>query len=1023
MSEEHLPTRKKGILPVIIFMLIVLMVVLPVSAVAPTITLLGRDPASVALGSVAYFDAGAIATDPEQGDLTASIIVTNPVNVAVAGTYTVTYSVTDAELNTVTATRVVNVVNRLAPATIPKYQTPLVIPPEMPKTSSDPAMDYYEIAVREFSQQILPAGLPPTTVWSYGSATTPGTFNYPAFTIEATANKMTKVKWMNQLVDQNGNYLPHLLPIDQTLHWANPVAGIAGRDHVGTDPNPYMGPVPAVIHVHGAHTSQESDGFPEAWYLPVANNIPAGYATTGTYYDLFKVSSPVGAEWTPGTSVFEYPNDQRATTLWYHDHSLGMTRTNVYTGPAGFYLLRGGADDISLGFNRPSLTLNQGVNPADVITEIPIAIQDRAFNEDGSLFYPDSRAFFDGFGGPYAPASDIAPIWNPEFFGDSIVVNGKTWPFQDVQQRQYRLRILNGDQARFLILKMDNNMPFTVIGTEGGFLPQPVQQTQLLIGPAERFDVIVDFSGVAAGTNIIMQNIGPDSPFGGGVPCPIGQDPVTNPGCGDFAPADAATTGQVMQFRVVPATVADPSTPVASLTLPVMPTLGAADLVRQVSLNEVSSSSPLTPGVGPKAALLGTVMPPMTPGGMPMGMPMMWMDAVTEVVNQSDTEEWEIYDFTMDAHPIHIHQVQFQVVNREIFDPMVGTPGTIIPPETWESGYKDTVIVYPGQLTRVKAKFNLAGLYVWHCHILEHEDNEMMRPYEVIPNVNSGLSVCKQNSTGTMLSGWDFALNTGQINTTDSSGCALFTGLQPIEYTVTETLQPNWANITPLSQNIILPNRAQGNLLFINELFTSSLSVCKQNSTGTMLNGWDFTLNTGQTNTTDTSGCALFTGLEPVEHTVTETPKPGWVNVTPLEQSIVLTPKTRSSLTFVNDHMPDVSWLNVCKQDQTGAMLSGWDFTLMNGPTQTTDATGCTVFDGLQPIEYTVTETLKPGWTNITPLSQSITLPEAGPGTLTFVNEQTGPEPVPEFPSGFLPLAFIIGFLAVVMIIQKTREH
>ena len=475
MKKDDLPRRKSALLPVIIFMMLILIIVVPATAAPPVITLLGRDPTSLPVGSVGYFDAGAIAIDPVFGDLTGSIVVTNDVNVSAVGTYSVNYTVTNPNSESATSTRVVNVVNRLDPVTIPKFQTPLIIPPEMPKTNSDATTDYYEIAVKEFNQQILPAGMPMTTVWSYGSNTVPGTFNYPAFTIEATANKLTKVKWINGLVDQNGNYLPHLLPIDQTLHWANPPGGVAGRDQHGTDPNPYMGPVPAIIHVHGAHTTQESDGYPEGWYLPAANNIPAGYATTGTFYDIFKASSPVGGEWQPGSAVFEYPNDQRATTLWYHDHSLGMTRTNVYTGPAGFYLLRNGPDDVNLGYNRPGLTLNVGVNPADVITEIPLAIQDRSFNEDGSLFYPDSRVFFDGFTGPYAPTSDIAPIWNPEFFGDSIVVNGKTWPFQDVEQRQYRLRILNGDQARFLILKMDNGMPFTQIGTEGGFLPQPVQ--------------------------------------------------------------------------------------------------------------------------------------------------------------------------------------------------------------------------------------------------------------------------------------------------------------------------------------------------------------------------------------------------------------------------------------------------------------------------------------------------------------------------------------------------------------------
>ncbi len=308
-----------------------------------------------------------------------------------------------------------------------------------------------------------------------------------------------------------------------------------------------------------------------------ANNIPAGYATTGTYYDTFKANATFGAEWTPGSAVFDYQNDQHAGTIWYHDHSLGMTRLNVYAGPAGFYLIRGGPNDMNLGFNRPSGALNVGVNPADVITEIPMAVQDRSFNADGSLFYPDSRVFFDGFTGPYAPDSDIAPIWNPEFFGDSLVVNGNTWPYQTVEQRQYRLRIVNGDMARFLILQMDNGMPFTQIGAEGGFLPQPVQVTRLLIGPAERADVIVDFSAIPTGTNIIMQNVGPDEPFGGGVPCPIGQDPINNPGCGDFAPAIRLPPARSCSSGLSAASIPDPSTPVASLVLPTFTNLGAAD--------------------------------------------------------------------------------------------------------------------------------------------------------------------------------------------------------------------------------------------------------------------------------------------------------------------------------------------------------------------------------------------------------------------------------------------------------------
>ena len=172
----------------------------------------------------------------------------------------------------------------LRPDVIPKFVTPLVIPPAMPATASGPTIDRYSIAVRQFAQRILPAPHRPTPVWGYGSTTDAATFNYPSFTIEATANKHTEVTWLNQLVDSRGNYLPHLLPVDQTLHWAHPPGGLAGRDMHGDDPTPYRGPVPIVTHLHGGRTTDESDGYPEAWYLPVAANIPPGFATTGTWY-------------------------------------------------------------------------------------------------------------------------------------------------------------------------------------------------------------------------------------------------------------------------------------------------------------------------------------------------------------------------------------------------------------------------------------------------------------------------------------------------------------------------------------------------------------------------------------------------------------------------------------------------------------------------------------------------------------------------------------------------------------------
>ncbi len=312
----------------------------------------------------------------------------------------------------------------LDPTTVPKYAEPLIIPPAMPRSSEivlpggQPA-DYYRIAMRQFTQQILPPsmGLSPTTVWSYGSADQAGTFNYPAFTIESQADRPVRVQWINDLVDAQGHYLPHLLPVDPTLHWANPPGPPDGHGHFMDTPPPYTGPVPVVTHVHGAHTSEESDGYAEAWYLPAATDIPAGYYSQGSLYDEFRVkfAGKWGVDWQPGTATFHYPNDQRATTLWYHDHTLGMTRLNVYAGPAGFYIVRGGSDDLPAGV-LPGPAPARDDPPGLSYFEIPIAIQDRSFNTDGSLFYPDSRAFFDGFAGPYIPFSDIAPYWNPEFF-------------------------------------------------------------------------------------------------------------------------------------------------------------------------------------------------------------------------------------------------------------------------------------------------------------------------------------------------------------------------------------------------------------------------------------------------------------------------------------------------------------------------------------------------------------------------------------------------------------------------------
>ena len=664
----------------------------------------------------------------------------------------------------------------LDPTTIPKYETQIIAPPAMPRVSELPlpgggTADYYEIAVRQFSQQILPPslGLNPTTVWSYGSASDPATFNYPAFTLEAEYSKPLRVKWINDLVDGNGQYLPHLFWVDQTVHWANPPGP---PDMEVPIQAPYTGPVPIVTHVHGAHTPEESDGYPEAWYLPNANNIPASYVTGGSFFDEFKAKFQArwGVAWEPGTATFQYPNDQRATTLWYHDHSLGITRVNVYAGPAGYYLVRGGPDDLPPG-TLPGPAPSVGDDPFGTYYELPILIQDRTFNEEGGLFYPSQRAFFEGLEPdqlriPFTPdpdcdglPSDVQPAWNPEFFGNALVINGRTWPYLNVEKRRYRFRFLNGCNTRFLILKMVTGdptarpataaLPFWQIGSEGGFLPQPLQLDQLLIAPAERADVIVDFTDVAEGTEIYLINEGPDEPFGGGIPGT------------DFSWADPATTGQVMKFTVVPIVGTDPSTDPASLTLPAITPLGAAVRTRQVSLNEEESTNvkvitdefgnvllacddPDAEIFGPTEALLGTLV-----ADSPQALH--WGATLTEKPVVGSTEIWEIYNFTADAHPIHVHLVQFEVVNRQAL--VTDAEGVaVVPaqlagdprdPEPWETGLKDTIIVYPGEVARIKAQFDLPGLFVWHCHILEHEDNEMMRPYRVVrqtflPDIQKG---------------------------------------------------------------------------------------------------------------------------------------------------------------------------------------------------------------------------------------------------------------------------------------------
>jgi len=644
----------------------------------------------------------------------------------------------------------------LDPVALGKFTTPLLIPPVMPRAAKlwqkGRPIDYYEISMKQISQQILPAGSPMTTVWGYGAIKGMGrnpllVHNAPSLTIEAQAGRTVRVKWINDLKDSAGNYLPHLLPVDPTLHWANPPGGQMYRDtrpEFTETPGPYTGPVPMCTHVHGAvGVGDESDGYAEAWYLPKAANIPAGYARRGTWYKFFagKAAAKYGATWGRGYAVFQYPNKNRAATIWYHDHTLGMTRLNVYAGPAGFYIIRGGPGDVMRDSRTGMRAVLPGPAPKEgdkfpsnkTYFEIPIAIQDRAFNADGSLFYPDSREFFDEIVGPFIPEEmGFSPIWNPEFFGNTIMVNGNTWPYQTVQKRRYRFRFLNGCQARFLILNFADipGVQVTQIGNEGGFLAAPYDVTaagnRLLMGLAERADLIVDFTNVPVG-NYVLGNLGPDEPFGGGAPDE------------DFDASDPLTTGQILQFRVVPAVAPDPTTPAQFLVPPAIVPLPAETVTRPLALIEkmgmgVDAEDNMVDG--PVEAVLGNV----DEDGA--AVEALWMDPVTENPSVGATEVWEFYNTTGDAHPMHVHEVVFEVVNRQALevDPESGDPtepltptGDVTGPEPWETGFKDTVTAYPAQVTRVRARFTEPGQFVWHCHIVEHEDNEMMRPFRIGP--------------------------------------------------------------------------------------------------------------------------------------------------------------------------------------------------------------------------------------------------------------------------------------------------
>jgi spore coat protein A len=514
--------------------------------------------------------------------------------------------------------------------------------PRPSRATPQPGTRHYEIAIRQFRGWLGLADPETgqrleTTLWGYDG-------QYPGPTFEARRGEPVTVRWTNALT-VDGQPLPHLLPVDRSIHMAHTPAGATAG-------------VPIVTHLHGGHVEAASDGYPEAWFTP-------GFAERGPAF---------------AKEIYEYANDQEAATLWYHDHALGLTRLNVAAGLAGFYLIRDDAEE--------RLGLPAGPH------EIPLVIQDRTFAADGSL-HIDTRSEVAG-----APGESILP----EQFGTAILVNGMLWPFEAVEPRRYRLRVLNGSDSRFYALSFQPSLPFALIGSDGGLLDRPVPLWRLLLAPGERADVVVDFSR-ARGRQVLLRNTAP-APFPGGK-----------------AP-DPRTTGRVMAFRVGARTVTDGRRLPDRLRPSPLPRLQPTAPARRLVLFEGKDA------YGRTRALLGTV----DRGGLT------WHDPVTEDPHLHAVEIWELHNATEDTHPVHLHLVQFQVLGHRRFKAEVEDSGALRavrwlekerPPLPEERGFKDTVRVPPGVCTRIVARFDRPGLYVWHCHILSHEDHEMMRPYVV----------------------------------------------------------------------------------------------------------------------------------------------------------------------------------------------------------------------------------------------------------------------------------------------------
>jgi len=675
---------------------------------------------------------------------------------------------------------------------IPQFVDPL---PSLPVVDGTQSL---KLTMCEFKSRVLPTGtfapgvVPETWTWGYivgDTCPTTTRSSYLGPVIVAQRGIPTEITYVNNLGSAaTTNVLAYKNSVDQTLHWADPLGRednhcaeeammMPGMPPMGECALNYNDSIPAVVHLHGGDVPPQIDGGPDAWFT--SDGMYQGHA----YYTKPGTESLGG-----NTAVYRYPNNQEMSTIWFHDHTLGATRLNVYAGLAGGYVVVD-PTDTSIPANLPPIT--------------PLVVQDRSFDKNGQLFFPAAV--------PYIPNPDH-PYWVPEFLGDTIAVNGKVWPYFNVEPRRYRFVFINGSNARTYEMYLTNQVTKAMgpamwqIGTDGAMLDRPVLidpntgggLSKLVLMSGERADVIVDFAGLPPGTSLLLRNVAK-------APYPNGATPSGN------------TMGRVMQFRVIagsgaPDTSFDPSTgaplraPMVRLVNPATGTLATgvtAQVKRQMTLNEVMGMPMTVNGItypgGPLEILVnntkwngkmpdGTIRPDFTPisvDGLTTG--------YSELPKEGETEIWEIINLTVDAHPIHLHLVQFQLMNRQNFDtkkypaayatayggvvvdsygppldynvpnadgavggnPAVGryVKGPIKPPNANEAGWKDTVTMLPGQVTRIAVRWaptaypattppaeahydfdpNGGHGYVWHCHIVDHEDNEMMRPNAVIP--------------------------------------------------------------------------------------------------------------------------------------------------------------------------------------------------------------------------------------------------------------------------------------------------